>query len=1299
MSENIRIRTTPNGVDKYLSLKIEQDFDFIEILSLKISQDQAYSEFCSDYGVIAGRVTINNGFGVPNAKVSVFIPVSDADKEDTEIYGLYPYETPNDKNSDGIRYNLLPKESDSQNSCYTPIGTFPAKREILDNEVVSEVYCKYYKFTTQTNYAGDFMIFGVPTGNHTVHIDADLSNIGIVSQRPYDLIEQGAPQKMFYSPTKFKDSTNLNMLPQVKSTNIGVNVRPFWGNLETCEIGINRVDFNLDYFVKPAAIFIGGYFGDSRKNSVNKRCRPRKGLGKLCEQVTGEGTLEMIRKTSDNQIEEFSVDGGRVIDENGAWAYQIPMNLDYVVTDEFGNIVPSEDENIGIPTRSRVRFRISMDEAGGSGRLRTRGKYLVPHNPNNLTDIDFTFDKTTKDASFINLYWNKIYTVKNFIPKVQRAGLGRKNKHYTGIKNVDDCTGDKIPFPFNRTYVKGNIFFTIICYIVTLIALIVSSLNYILCKIRGIKIAGWRPFKWIKPITMMCPDDPERYFAPGCDGQKVESYTDCISAVLADQLGLYQLDFYNDWVNGSLYYYLLKYKKRRRSKREKFCETYCNDYQGGTTSNSCKTNQISDTTVNDRDDNYTHQFRNGLLVKYDGNLYYPPIVLNGSNRKMFATDLTNLGAVFDCDWQGFPKIIQYITDTTYKIPPLIQEDPEPGDDEGNITTGMFEIGGLFDGLFFTIGCTKGVNFGGDQAMNIRRLCELNVDIPESEINQSVHKHVTIEEIYDLQDPTGVDVLTSANRYVRDTYTLLNIAGSGINSYPPIVVNNLDNPPNGSSFNIFGDGGPFHSNGALYNSFRNFTVYPSMPQDMGAQTSNSYYMYFGLVPGGTAIDKMNAKYFTSCIPAVANEYIIDTTVTNTSVIGSANGAISFIFVGGSSPFTYTWVGPNYNLGPATATTSGNITGLIAGQYTITATDSLGVIVIKSVIVDGPLGLTCSFGLFSEPRNQTTNDGIVSFSIIGGTPPYTVRVTNSLGISTSTYTTSANSTLQNIPAGVNTFTVTDSSNPVQTCNNQLTATTVPPLVLSIPPANIQPVSCDQTNDGSINPIVSGGSTPYTVTVTGPNGYSNTQQYPGNGFDDLYDGVYTVTATDNAGQVQTQTVTVIKVVPPSINMNGYNNSKQCDPNKYTINFNIVAGTYGPPFTITYLVDGTPIRVSTNTAGPQTFIYQPIIYGLLQFFVEDPVDNCRSSTITLPITVIQRPLIALAGSYSIVSSVGTPPFATYLVRYNAVGGLPLLSPVYSYSPVNTGSQNERTFSSGSHTATVTDAVGCTDIIPITLA
>jgi hypothetical protein len=48
------------------------------------------------------------------------------------------------------------------------------------------------------------MIFGVPLGNYTVHVDVDISDIGIISQRPYDLISQGTPTSMFGSSTKFK---------------------------------------------------------------------------------------------------------------------------------------------------------------------------------------------------------------------------------------------------------------------------------------------------------------------------------------------------------------------------------------------------------------------------------------------------------------------------------------------------------------------------------------------------------------------------------------------------------------------------------------------------------------------------------------------------------------------------------------------------------------------------------------------------------------------------------------------------------------------------------------------------------------------------------------------------------------------------------------------------------------------------------------------------------------------------------------------------------------------------------------
>jgi hypothetical protein len=1271
MSNNIRIRTEPNGSDKYLNVSVKQDFDFIEILSLKISQDQAYQTFCSDYGVIVGRVVVNSGFGVPNAKVSVFIPISEEDSEDPTISGLYPFKSVNDKDSNGIRYNLLPKESESNDDCFTPVGTFPAKREILDNSTMLEVYNKYYKFTTTTNYAGDFMLFGVPLGTYVVHVDADISNIGIGSQRPYDLIDQGTPNKFFYSPTKFKESKNLNSLVQIKSANVGVNVQPFWGDIDNCEIGINRVDIDLNYQIRPAAIFMGSIFGDSRKNSVNKQCRPRKNLGQLCEQISREGTIEMIRKTIDGEIEQFDIEGGRVIDSNGAWAYQIPMNLDYVVTDEFGNLVPSEDENKGIPTRARVRFRIGMDEGGGTGRLRIRGKYLVPHNPENLSEIDYNFDATTKDSSFVDLYWNKIYTVKNFISKVEKAGLSRKAKTYTGIKDVDGCVGDKTPFPFNRAYTKNNILFTVICFILTLVATVVSAINKFLCWLRGIKIAKWRPFKSVSPISMTCPSDPETQWTPGC-GNSVRDYTDCISAVLAEQLGIFQFDFYNDWVNGTLYYYLLKYKKKRRG-REKFCETNCNDYQGGTGNNPCKTNQLADSTVNSETNNFTHSFRNGLLVKYNDELYYPPLLLDGSNMKLFSTDIINLGAVLNCDWQGIPKIVQYLTNTSYQIPPLIQEI----DDEDNSTvTGMIEIGNLYTGLFFDINCV-GVSFDGRQATNMRRISELYVDLPEVQGGQP-HATVTINEIYDTSDP--IDTVTSVNKYVRDVFTQLNILGPENPFYPIINPSNFNSPNLGSSFEYDGNTQSVtHNNGAAYNTFRDFKFPQGGFNDMGFQSwGNSYYFYFGLIPGKTALDKLNSKYFTECIKVVSDDYIIDTTVTNTTTISSNNGVINFTFIGGTPPFRYRWTGVNYDSGEQTTNSSGTISNLPIGVYTITATDSLGTIVTKNVSVDGPQPLVCGFSIFKNPTLQSTSDGAVNITqLIGGLPPYNLSITGPINLTFSNVTT-ANSPISNLPAGTYTFTVTDSSSPQQTCLSVFDLIASPPVSFTIP-ISYEDISCGEDCDGVIRPQLNGGVPPYNFTVTGPNGYSNTAPASEATFAELCQGTYTIVGSDSVGNTATENVTIVKPNGPSINTIGINNTKQCSTSNTIIKFNLIPGNSPFPYTITYLIDESDeVTLVANNAGLQILTISQTITDSILITVTD-LKDCDSNTISYTADQVRRPTSSLSLGGSRVGN---------NITYNATGGI---AP-YSYTPVDMGQLNIYTAPNANPViGVVTDSVGCT--------
>ena len=168
--------STNIGKDQRVTVELKQDYDLLEVLSLKFTQQEAYTSLCSDYGVVCGRVTANNGLGIPNVKVSVFVPQKDTDSTDPVISALYPYTSIGDKNDDGYRYNLLP--SRKQHGGHVPTGTFFDQQDILTREEVLEVYETYYNYTVKTNSAGDFMIWGVPLGEQTIHVDVDLSDMG-----------------------------------------------------------------------------------------------------------------------------------------------------------------------------------------------------------------------------------------------------------------------------------------------------------------------------------------------------------------------------------------------------------------------------------------------------------------------------------------------------------------------------------------------------------------------------------------------------------------------------------------------------------------------------------------------------------------------------------------------------------------------------------------------------------------------------------------------------------------------------------------------------------------------------------------------------------------------------------------------------------------------------------------------------------------------------------------------------------------------------------------------------------------
>ena len=1252
-NKTIRIRTTPLGSDKYVKLNINQEFDFIEVLSLKISQEQAYRNFCSDYGVVAGRVVINSGFGVPNTRVSIFIPLDEIDKQNPQIKGLYPFEVISDKDSDGIRYNLLPRASESENDCFTPVGTFPSKREILDDEDMMYVYEKYYKFTTSTNDAGDFMIFGVPLGNYKIHVDLDISDIGIASQRPYDSIEQGSSPSLFDSPTKFKTGTNLDRLAQIKTANSSVNVQPFWGDIDECQVGISRVDIDMNYNVTPSAIFMGGIFGDQDKYNINNNCVADTNVGDLCLQTAGNGTIEMVRKTVFGEIEKLDVNGGRVIDENGAWAFQVPMNLDYIVTDEYGQLVPSQDPKKGIPTRASVRFRIGMDNnMGGLGRNRTRAKYLVPNNPKIASEVDYEFGTLTKDSSFRDLYWNKIYTVKNFISRYQRARSSNNGATVFGnvndrrtlcLKNADGCVGDKNPLPFNRVSTKSNALFFIICLLMYFVATIMFIVNTLIIPIINLIIFvwnsvldiirklgfdidakfvsfSWYPFdftkkwklKYIKCLYVTCPKgEGEAYkFAPGCYDKpiiklgrealgggviftEIQNLTKCIAVEMAKEMDLFKYDFYNDWLNGSLYSFLVRFKKYRTS--ELYCDFDCKD-------DTCQQSIVMDTCFGDEKQSQYVGVREGILKK-NGDEYYYAATTKNAMYKLYATDIFCLGAIHNCDWQGLPKIQSFLKASSFNGYPIIDQF-----DQNNgllMLSGQVDIGPDSDGLFFNIDC-EGLYSDSWNCKNIKHANEIGVDLDQRDFNA-----ISLASIAPDHVISNNEINQIYGVYLRDMLYRLNENPSSIFLTSPATINTNFNTINDKDYNPVSPA----NNGQQYLDYRDLTSYSSYQQP-----NNSYYFYFGLLPGKTGLDLMNSKYFTTCFPKIETEFLVKIlSFTGVSVSCQTglvtNGAVNFSILAGTGPFSVTTSGPSgYN---NVSVVSGetpviSLTNLQAGTYTIQVVDANNSVVNQTFEIPTPTPLYATANAINITASTETNGRIILNNVIGGCGPYSGTLYNHSGalvqgpvqITTIPYTFSnlPQDTQSNGLTGINEhfgyyLVLTDSSNPAQTYTiYDLTISGPTALVITSTTRN---VLCYDDQTGVVNIGISGGTTPYLVSGVRTIPPASEPPLGGEAFIDqnfsgATAGIFAVTINDQSSPSQEVTINVsIKHVHPELKIEPILSSlpKQCDQTKITVRFKITGtGTDGIPGggkTYVELVNGAVAESGLNYSNKVWFKY----------------------------------------------------------------------------------------------------------------
>lgn len=804
--QSYRIRTDVGDklTTDYISIdaNLVQDYDAFDILSVSIRSSDTYKLHNANYGVIVGRVIANNGFGVPNAKVSVFIS-SDSD-DGKKVRDLYPFSSSADKDGNDVRYNLLPNEKVSD--CHQVVGTFPNKRYALDNDVVLEVFDKYYKYTTRTNNSGDYLIMGVPTGNQTLHMDLDISDCGILSQRPRDFVYKGYTIEQFENPNMFKEGTDYQTLSQVFSQDQVVNVRPFWGNDSLGEeLGITRADISVAFTFEPTCVFMGSVISDNSSQGITKKCMGTENMGNMEEMVTGEGTIEMIRYTPSGDIEEFQVKGTQLIDGNGVWCYQIPMNLDYMMTDEYGNMVPTDDPSKGIPTRTRVRFRISMADTEENVDNYFRPKVLVPHNPQNLReggheDYDYEFGTYTREDSYRDLFWNNVYSVKSYIPRFQkRKAMGWKDKRFVAIKNCN-FFGSNNPVPYNNIRIRLPFMFTVMCAIIKTFIFVVGLLNTIIGYVGKLLtlLGTWKlinfggdnyVFSGVYESALnlsltvlmegLCPDLENWYFAPMMSRQ-LTSHTDskggypgnrkydlmgqtidnlmssedatadvgrltdptaidtqnaqesedtvclttsvdyllsCVEMNLAMEYRVINFDFYNDWLNGTIYFpRFMRYVRpkvtflgiRFAKAKVKGCmdntsvfsktRRYTQQCAIGYTAKNVGTRIVYTNVRNPITNEKTVKTANNIhkaggfaqktifganggichehtTLKGQYAYYMKPCEWTGTGTipgdvkiNLFATDIILLGSLNDCDMNGLPQAFKYLSSTSYVLP-------------------------------------------------------------------------------------------------------------------------------------------------------------------------------------------------------------------------------------------------------------------------------------------------------------------------------------------------------------------------------------------------------------------------------------------------------------------------------------------------------------------------------------------------------------------------------------------------------------------------------------------------------
>lgn len=347
------------------------------------------------------------------------------------------------------------------------------------------------------------------------------------------------------------------------------------------------------------------------------------------------------------------------------------------------------------------------------------------------------------------------------------------------------------------------------------------------------------------------------------------------------------------------------------------------------------------------------------------------------------------------------------------------------------------------------------------------------------------------------------------------------------------------------------------------------------------------------------------------------YIID---ASSCLINS--GKVYVTGLTGNGPYTYLW---------SNGETGSTISGLTNGSYRVSVTDSTGVEVVKTAIVNKTNKLGILNTTLTSPSCYSS-DGEILVTISGGTAPFTYQLSN--GFSNVSYSDFFNFT--NLPSNYYTITVIDAS--FCTANYKLSLDS--PYGFSVASIDVTNNICGNSQ-GKIDIQLLGGTPTYTFTLINSSGKSQTKnsRVPYYVFSNLATDTYTLEISDAGSCVYNELITINTT--EKFNITSSVSDVTSNGNDGILFVELSDGGI-PPYT--YKVSGQPIIKTIDTST----IFNNLKVGNYLLSVTDSsgctVEENFSVTSQTPVnfsTLVKNTSNGNDGKIEVYITEGKPPFS----------------------------------------------------------